>query len=335
MKAIRLTGPVSPDAMPPQEVPEPELKPGFVLVRVKAFGVNESEVTSRRGESSADFSFPRILGIEGAGIVEQANPGSRFAAGQPVIAMMGGMGREYDGSYAQIMAVREDAVVALDPEVVAEVTAHGDWSAIGALPEMAQTAYGTLTKGCGLRRATPATVLVHGGTSSVGLMCIVLAKWFGATVIATSRSESRLQLLRKYGADHALVDDDRLRPAVKELFPEGIDAVAGFAGIRQLLSDTSLLKQGGKACFTGALDGIWQIDGFSPFAIAPGTYLTSYAGEAKDLPSSAANDILRAAAAGELSLPIARVYHGLEEVGHAQDDVERHTAPGKHVVVLD
>lgn len=132
MMAIRLTGPCTTDQMKPVRVPRPTLKPGFVLISVKAFGINESETISRKGQSDPDFTFPRILGIEGVGVVEAANPASRFHVGQPVAAMMAGMGREYDGSYAQEMCVREKAVIPLDPEAVRKA----GWATVGVAPEL-------------------------------------------------------------------------------------------------------------------------------------------------------------------------------------------------------
>jgi NADPH:quinone reductase-like Zn-dependent oxidoreductase len=95
MHAIRLTGPVTPDRLTVTDVPVPDVRPGWVRIRIKAFGVNESEVTSTKGQSSADFSFPRILGIEGVGI-DAVPDGSDLEPGQKVATMMGGMGRAFN-----------------------------------------------------------------------------------------------------------------------------------------------------------------------------------------------------------------------------------------------
>src|SRR5690242_15471252 len=96
MRAIRLTRPGGPDTLIPTEVPRPEVRPGWVRIRVKAFGVNESEVTSRKGESDTDFTFPRILGIEAVGVIDAVPDGSRLKPGQQAATMMGGMGRSFD-----------------------------------------------------------------------------------------------------------------------------------------------------------------------------------------------------------------------------------------------
>ena len=105
MRAIVLTEPVDADQLTVSEVPVPEERPGWVRIRIKAFGVNELEVTSRKGESSPDFTFPRILGIEGVGIIDAAPAGSGLRPGQKVATMMGGMGRAFDGSYADYTLV--------------------------------------------------------------------------------------------------------------------------------------------------------------------------------------------------------------------------------------
>lgn len=105
MQAIRLTGPVPPDGLIVTEVPIPAVAAGQVRIRVRAFGINESEVTSRKGESGPDFSFPRVLGIEAVGVVDAVGDGVDLPIGQKVATMMGGLGRTIDGSYAEYFPV--------------------------------------------------------------------------------------------------------------------------------------------------------------------------------------------------------------------------------------
>ena len=154
MRAIRLTGPVDPDGLTVSAVPIPELRPGWVRIRVMAFGVNESEVTSRQGESSPDFAFPRILGIEAVGVVDAAGDGVDLVPGQKVATMMGGLGRTIDGSYAEYTLVDAANVIPFDTTL--------GWDIVGGLPEMLQTAHGLLTTGLGLQSGQ--SVLIHGGT---------------------------------------------------------------------------------------------------------------------------------------------------------------------------
>lgn len=208
-----------------------------------------------------------------------------------------------------------------------------EWSIVGALPEMLQTAYGSLSQGLQLQKGD--LILVRGGSSTVGLTASVLAHRLGARVIATTRQETKLAKLKELGVDYTVLDDGNFETKVKEIAPNGIDKVLELVGFSALFQDMRFLKQGGYACFTGALAGKWTMNNFSPFMIPTGVYLTSYAGEAKDLPIEYFQHILDLIAEGKLTLPIAKVYHGLEEVGKAQNNLESGKFSGKHVVVLD
>ncbi|EHI74186.1 zinc-binding dehydrogenase [Streptococcus criceti] len=324
MKAIKLTGKCEPDDMKPVEVEKPQVKEGYALIRVKAFGVNESEVTSRKGESDSEFSFPRILGIEGVGVIEEVAPTSSLKVGQKVATMMQGLGRAIDGSYAEYMLVKEENLIGIDTDL--------SWDLVGALPEMLQTAYGSLNKGLQLQEGD--VLLIRGGSSTVGLMAASLAKEMGATAIATSRKADKLSLLSEFGADYPVLDNETLSDEIAKIAPNGVDKVLELVGFTTLFQDMSFLRKGGYACFTGALGGQWTLQDFSPYVIPSGTYLTSYGGGVHDLPSHVFNDILQKVENQAIKVPIAQVYHGLEEVGQAHINLESHQFIGKHVVVL-
>lgn len=323
MQAIVVKHPCPAADLQPQLVPRPVVKPGWDLVQVKAFGVNESEVTSRKGGSSADFSFPHILGIEAAGIIAQTGPGTKLQTGQQVITMMGGMGRSIDGSYAEYVLVKEKNLIPFSSSL--------DWSIIGALPEMLQAAYGSLTQGLHLQAGD--WLLVRGGSSTVGLTASILAHQAGAKVLATSRQKSKLAAMKKLGIDYPVLDDANFSQRVKAIVPQ-VDKVLELVGFSSLWQDLRLLKQGGYCCFTGALGGQWTQKEFSPFMIPNGVYLTAYAGEAQDLPAEEFAKILQLIKARQFPVPIAQVYHGLRAVGAAQTNLESGRYSGKHVVVL-
>ena len=122
-----------PEVLKLQERPVPKPATGWALVRVKAFGINRSELFTRQGHSPSVL-FPRILGIEAVGQVVEA-PGGEFPKDQTVATAMGGMGRQFDGSYAEYTCVPAAQVQALDTKV--------DWTKLAALPEMLQTAWGS------------------------------------------------------------------------------------------------------------------------------------------------------------------------------------------------
>nr|WSS66258.1 zinc-binding dehydrogenase [Streptomyces sp. NBC_01177] len=325
MRAVVVTRPGGLDALEIKEVPVPVRKPGWVRIRVKAFGVNESEVTTRKGESDVEVTYPRVPGIEGVGVVDEADEDSGLRPGQQVATMMGNMGRSFDGAYAQYVTVPAAQVIPFDTGL--------PWDVVGALPEMFQTAYGSLATGLGLRAGQ--TLLIRGGTSTVGLSAATIAKDLGATVLSTTRSPDRAGELMAVGVDHPLVDDGTLADQVRALMPEGVDAALELVGCSVLADTLRTVRRHGSVCFTGALAGQWTIPDFTPFMIPSGVRLTSYAGEATDLPADVFAHQLQAIAEGRLKVPVAKVFHGLDQVRDAQADLESGTTPGKHVVVLD
>lgn len=324
MQAVRLTGPVAPEEFTVTEVPLPAVAAGQVRIRVRAFGVNESEVTSRKGESGPDFCFPRVLGIEGVGVVDAVGDGVNLSLGQKVATMMGGLGRTIDGSYAEYTVVDAANTIPFDTEL--------GWDVVGALPEMLQTAHGSLTTGLRLRAGQQ--VLIHGGTSTVGLTAIAIAHQLGATVIATTRDATRADLLHRVGAHHVVIDDDTLSAAVRAIAADGLDTVLEFVSAAALPDMLALTRSGGTVCFVGALSDEWTIPDFSPFTIPNGVYLTSYAGEAGDLPAEALSKYLDAIEAGTMNIVISDTYTGLDQVAAAHQDFESTHRVGKRVVVI-
>jgi NADPH:quinone reductase len=154
-------------------------------------------------------------------------------------------------------------------------------------------------------------------------------------VLSTTRSPERAGELRAAGVDHPLVDSGTIAEQVSELMPDGVDAALELVGCSVLTDTLRTVRRHGTVCFTGALAGQWTIPDFTPFMIPNGVRLTSYSGQAADLPTDVFAHQLQAIAAGHLKVPVAKIYHGLEQVRDAQADVESGTTPGKHVVVLD
>ncbi|MEO8902265.1 MAG: zinc-binding dehydrogenase [Polyangiaceae bacterium] len=326
MRAVVLSESGGFDKLVIKDVPVPRPQPGWVRIRVKALGVNESEVTSRKGLSSPDFTMPRVLGIECVGVVDEAPKGSDLKPGQKVATLMGGMGRSFDGAYAEYTVVPISQVIPFETNL--------PWDVVGALPEMFQTAYGSLTKGLALRGNE--SLLIRGGTSTVGLSASTIAKEMGAVVIATTRRADRVEMLRDLGVDHVVVDRGTIAGSVRAIFPEGVDAALELVGGRTLQDTLQATRVHGTVCFTGALSDEWVIPAFSPLGYIPfGVRLTAYGGEAADLPADVFNRQLQAIADGRMKVSVAKVYRGLEGVREAQAALEAGTAPGKHVVVLD
>jgi len=176
-------------------------------------------------------------------------------------------------------------------------------------------------------------VLIRGGTSSVGLAAAALARWRGATVLSTTRQAGRLARLKEHGVDHPLLDTGEIAPAVRELYPDGIDAALDLVGTPTLPDTLRAVRVHGTACFSGSLSNQWTVRDFSPNEYLPkGVRLAGYSGDAADLPREAFQEILDAVAAGRLAFPVDRVYDGLEQVPQAHDDMEHDRATGKLVV---
>ncbi len=153
-------------------MPVPER--GQVLIKVEAFGLNRSELHTRLGLADG-VVFPRVLGIEATGVVVDC-PGGELKPGTQVAAMMGGMGRTFDGGYAEFTCVPVGQVVPFASDL--------DWAVLGAVPEMLQTSFGSLT--IGLDAQPGQSILIRGGTSSIGLATAVLARRLGMTVFSTT-----------------------------------------------------------------------------------------------------------------------------------------------------
>src|SRR3954449_1168900 len=113
MRAVVLDAPGPPEALQIRELPVPEPQAGWVLIEVKAFGLNRSELQTRLGFAGSAVTFPRVLGIEAAGVGASC-PGGEFAAGSQVVAMMGGRGRQFDGGYAESTCLPAAQVIAFE-----------------------------------------------------------------------------------------------------------------------------------------------------------------------------------------------------------------------------
>jgi NADPH:quinone reductase-like Zn-dependent oxidoreductase len=236
--------------------------------------------------------------------------------------MMGGMGRAFDGGYAQFTIVPASQVIPIDTGL--------PWEVVGAVPEMLQTAYGSLTTGLDLRANQ--TLLVRGGTTSVGLAAAALARRIGAKVLATTRRAERLTELAARGVDHPLLDDGSVADAVRELVPDGVDAVLELVGTTTLPDSLRATKVHGTVCFTGMVGDEWIVPDFYPIGYIPnGVRLTAYGGESADLPRQVLQEFLDDIAAGRLSLAIGRVFE-LEEIAVAHAMMETNAALGKMVV---
>ncbi|RYV52812.1 alcohol dehydrogenase catalytic domain-containing protein [Pengzhenrongella frigida] len=322
MRAVVVARPGGPEVLQVRDVPVPRAAPGQVLIRVHAFGLNRSELHFRRGQATSG-SFPRIPGIEATGVVADA-PGGELAPGTQVVTLMGGMGRTFDGGYAEYVVVPAAQVIAFTSDL--------PWDVLGAVPEMLQTAHGSLE--VGVRPTAGQTLLVRGGTSSVGLALATLGRLRGLTVLSTTRSPQRRALLEQAGVDHVLIDDGDVAAQVRDLVPDGVDGAVELVGVNVLRDTLAAVRSGGTVCFTGMLSDQWTIPEFYPMDWLPnGVRLTAYSGGAADLPAPVLQSFLDDVARGRARVPVGRVYR-LEDIAAAHRDMEAGVVGGKGVVLL-
>lgn len=313
----------APEVLEMAEMAAPEAAPGSVLIAVRAFGLNRAELYMRSGKWG---EVAPVSGIECVGTV-LADPSGQLREGQTVLALMGGMGRSINGSYASRTLVPASNVIA--------VASSLPWELLGALPESYATAWSCLHRNLQLQPGQ--RLVVRGGSSSLGLAAIDLAAQLGAEVIATTRQAANADALAAAGAHHALMLDGDLDAALAKLGGKA-DAVLDLVGNSTILDSMRAIRRGGRACLAGFLGGLDQLAGFNPLSQMPsGVHLSFFGsfnfGSAEfplsDIPMQQIVDLV---AAGELRGKPARVFD-FADIPLAHRLMEANQARGKFVVL--
>lgn len=323
MRAVVAEQPGFPEVLQIKEIPKPEPSDGWVLIRVHAFGLNRSELYSRQGHSGDAVTFPRVLGIECVGEVVAA-PNTDLQIGQKVAAVMGNMGRLYDGGYAEYTLVPRSQVMAIETAL--------SWTDFAAIPETYITAWGVLMEAIDVQSGQ--TILVRGGTSSVGRATIDILKDMDCMVIATTRSEKKRYILEQAGVDYVLVANGDIASDVRDIVPGGVDGVVELVGSYDAIMDSlQATKRRGVVSLVGFLGDEWEYG----FPWMPSTVrLTLYSSEEVEqiTYTPILQEIVRRVEARRYNPNIDRIF-SLNEIVEAHRIMENSAAAGKLVVKVD
>ncbi len=262
MKAVVIYEPGGPEQLKYTEVPRPAVKPGWSLVKVAGFGVNHSEIFTRKGLSPS-VRFPRIPGIECVGTIEETTDGKMLPAGRKVVSIMGEMGRDFDGGYAEYALLPNSQIYPVESSL--------PWEELAAVPETGYTAFGSLKN---LQIADTDRVLVRGATSGVGVFFVRMLKaaWPGVSVAGTSRYLSKADQLLAAGFDEVILDREGVLQTDKEF-----TKVLELIGPATMKDTCRHVAEGGIVCSTGQLGGQWYLENFDPITDLPANgYMTSF-----------------------------------------------------------
>ncbi|KAF4983615.1 hypothetical protein FZEAL_1024 [Fusarium zealandicum] len=336
-----------------EDYPRPSLPgPDWVLVRVRATGINRAELRARSGAPSFEGEFnifqqyyrkepPSILGEELVGEVVDAGLASGFKVGDKVAAANHGGGKAHDGGYAEYAVCHKRRTFHLPQDTKLP------WEVLGALPMSLLTAYGmVMTSGQLGKKPNGAAVLVHGATSSVGVYALLIAKSHGAKVLATTRQKEKVNRLKELGADHVLLEDE-LDGKIPELFPNGFDTVVELVGPNQMLRVLGWTARFGHVVVSGILNMSIDCPGFMPLLIPATRCLSFY---------SVSNDGIGDEDAGAAAVDIEPIYkeaidniesgrwrqelfvdkvYSLKDIGLAHEYADNNRATGKIAILID
>ena len=239
---IEIKAPGGPEMLVPATRPVPEPKPGEVLIRLAAAGVNRADCLQRMGRYPMPPGAPDIPGLECSGTVVKVGDGmTEWRAGDEVCALMIGDGY---GEYAAVPALQCLPV----PAGVGLVDA-------GGLPETFCTVWTNVFE---RMRLQPGEVfLVQGGSSGIGVTAIQLAKAFGAKVLATAGSDEKCRACRDYGADVAINyrTEDFVSVGKEFTNGRGVDAILDMVGGDYIPRQLNLLAHEGRLCFVALMGG--------------------------------------------------------------------------------
>ena len=323
MRAILRAGFGGPEQLVIREIPKPEPKSGHAVIEVKAFGINHAEMHMRKGEWA---EIADVSGIECVGVVHSC-PGGEFAVGTKVAALMGGLGRTINGSYAEYTRAPVTNVATIESDL--------PWEDLAAIPESYATAWTCLFRNLEI---TPGqTLVIRGATSSFGQAALNMAVNAGVKVIATTRNRDRFQT--SGGPRREPGRGGRAGPFQAHRRGEA-NRCRARSGRQQ--HDPGLPRHappGRCACLAGFLGGLAPVPDFNPLLQMPsGVHFSFFGSFVFGTPGFPLSDVPLQAiaadvAAGRYKAKPARVFR-FEDIREAHRVMEANQANGKIVVIL-
>jgi NADPH:quinone reductase len=304
-----------------KEIPDPEPKPGHAVIEVKAFGINHAEMHMRKGEWA---EAAPVSGIECVGVVKSC-PGGEFAPGAKVAALMGGLGRSINGSYAEYTRAPVTNVASIESDL--------PWEELAAIPESYATAWTCLFRNLELVKGQK--LVIRGGMSSFGQAALNMSVNAGAEVIATTRKGDSREKLESLGARRVELEGPDLASRISER--KQIDAVLDLVGNSTILDSLAMLRRGGRACLAGFLGGLAPVPDFNPLLqMSSGVHFSFFGSFVFGTPGFPLSDVPLQAiasdvAAGRYKAKPSRVFR-FEEIREAHKVMESGQAGGKMVV---
>ena len=315
MKAVVLEKTCKAKDLKVSQIAIPKVEKDKVLVKVKGFGINRSEIILRDHEADEDYiTLPRVPGIECIG--EIADPSnSSFEKGDIVACLMGGMGRTFNGSYEEYALIPIKNTFKIQDATLESLSLEE----IISIPETYFTAFGSLYECLDLKSTD--TLFIRGGTSALGISAIQLAKATGSRIIGLD-------------IDKAIIDDGEIGEKVLKTCPEGVEKILDLIGPSHMKDTMNALKFRGILCVTGILGGVEYIENFDPITDVPnGKYLTGFF---SNYPTQKTIDrMFEFIIKNEIKPDIAVVFNDLEDIPKAHMLMESNKAQGKIIFKLD
>jgi NADPH:quinone reductase-like Zn-dependent oxidoreductase len=324
VKAVRIHEEGGPDVLRYEDAPDPEPGPGEVLLRLRAASLNHLDVWLRRGLPSVPK--PRILGADGAGVVEALGPGADgVREGQRVVLNPGLddgaliVGEHMDGTHAELIAVPAEYVHPIPDGLSFEEAA--------AFPLVFATAYRMLATRAALREGE--WVLVWGIGAGVSTAALAIAKALGARTVVTSTRPEKLGRARELGADAAVLTDADVVEEVRRLTDgRGADVVVEHVGEATWKSSLQAVRKGGRITVCGATSGPNPAANLHRIFWKQLTILGSTMGTREDFAA-----VLDLVTSGRARPVVDRVYP-LAEAAAAHERLERGEQVGKVVLAI-